>query len=47
MNIPLNTEPNGAFHCPMHHYYMTTYNEILAGFKARCDRQGGGIGRWE
>ena len=39
--IPLNTEPSGAFHCPVHHYSMCTYNEILPGFKERCDKQSG------
>ncbi len=39
--IALNVEPCGAFHCPVHHYSMCTYNEILPGFKARWDRQGG------
>ena len=40
-NIPLNTEQSGAFHCPVHHYSMCTFNEILLGFKERCDRQAG------
>lgn len=39
--IPLNTETCGAFHAPIRHYYMCTFNEILPGFKARCDRQCG------
>ena len=40
-NIPLNTEQSGVFHCPVHHYSMCTFNEILLGFKERCDRQAG------
>ena len=42
MKIPLNTETDtGAFHCPIHHYYMCTFNEILQWFKPRCDRAPG------
>lgn len=41
-SIPLNAEPCGAFHCPVVcHYAATTFNEILPGFRERCNKAGG------
>ena len=44
--ILLNTEPGGAFHCPLCHYYMTTFNEILDGFRERCNKAAGVLEVW-
>lgn len=39
--VALNAEPCGAFHCPVCHYEATTFNEILPGFRERCNKAGG------